>query len=106
MKKRHTPTQSSLRSGSGLGNGKHGDTGVDSRKYVSQADVPNCSLAKALRVAAAISDNYAKAPTKPLRVAEALEMSPTSGPFRALCGASIAYGLTEGGYNAAVISLT
>lgn len=33
-------------------------------------------------------------------------MTPTSGPFRLLCGASIAYGLTEGGYNAELISLT
>lgn len=38
-------------------------------------------------------------------LAAALEMSPTSGPFRALCGASIAYGLTDGGYNAKQISL-
>ena len=33
-------------------------------------------------------------------------MTPTSGPFRTLCGASIAYGLTEGGYNAQEIKIT
>jgi predicted nucleotide-binding protein len=33
-------------------------------------------------------------------------MAVTTGNFRALCGASIAYGLTEGGYNAAQIALT
>ena len=33
-------------------------------------------------------------------------MSPTSGPFRTLCGASIAYGLTEGGCNAEQIALS
>ncbi len=76
------------------------------RVYVSQSDIPAFSLSKALRVASSIADNYGKAPTKPLRVAQALEMSPTSGPFRMLCGASIAYGLTEGGYNADTISLT
>jgi predicted nucleotide-binding protein len=76
------------------------------RAYVSQSDIPAFSLSKALRVATAIADNYGKAPTKPLRVAQALEMSPTSGPFRMLCGASIAYGLTEGGCNADTISLT
>jgi predicted nucleotide-binding protein len=76
------------------------------RSYLSQTDVPNFSIAKALRVATAIGDNYGKDPTKPLRVAEAMEMTPTSGGFRALCGASIAYGLTEGGYNADVITLT
>ena len=33
-------------------------------------------------------------------------MSPTSGTFRDLCGASIGYGLTDGGPNASSISLT
>lgn len=36
----------------------------------------------------------------------AIEMSPTSGTWRNLCGSSIAYGLTEGGYNAPQITLT
>ena len=68
--------------------------------YVSQKDVPAYSLTKALRVASAIADSYGKHPTKPLRVAEAMGMTPASGPFRMLFGAAIAYGLTEGGYNA------
>jgi hypothetical protein len=34
-----------------------------------------------------------------------MKVQPSSGPFRQLCGAAIAYGLTEGGYNADVISL-
>lgn len=76
------------------------------RINVSQADVPSITLVQALRVARAINDNYGGAPTKPLRVAEALNMSTASGSFRTICGASIAYGLTEGGYNAAQISLT
>jgi predicted nucleotide-binding protein len=33
-------------------------------------------------------------------------MSPTSGPFRQLCGAAIGYGLTEGGPHASSIALT
>ncbi len=33
-------------------------------------------------------------------------MSPTSGPFRTLCGAAVGYGLTDGGPNAAEITLT
>ena len=33
-------------------------------------------------------------------------MSPTSGPFRQLCGAAVGYGVTDGGPNAPVISLT
>ncbi len=32
-------------------------------------------------------------------------MTPTSGPFRMLCGAAIAYGLTSGGYNANQIAV-
>jgi len=76
------------------------------RKYLSQTDVPSYSLVQALRVPQAIADNYGKNPVKPLRVAEALAMSPGSSTFRMLTGASIAYGLTEGGYNSGTISLT
>ena len=39
-------------------------------------------------------------------MAIALGLSPTSGGWRNLCGSSIAYGLTEGGYAAAQIALT
>lgn len=73
---------------------------------LSQSDVPSVSLAQALRIPRAISDNYGNAPTKPLRIAEAIDMTVSSGHFRLLCGASIAYGLTEGGYAADTISLT
>src|SRR5688572_24294669 len=76
------------------------------RTYVSQADVPAYTLAQALRVPQAIADNYGKNPTKPLRVAEAMGLSPGSGGFRMLCGAAIAYGLTEGGYNSDLIGIT
>ncbi len=44
------------------------------RSYVSQSDVPNHTLADALRVSQAIIDNYAGDPTKPLHVASALNM--------------------------------
>lgn len=76
------------------------------RGYLSQSDVPSYSLTKALAIATAIADNYGKAPTKPLRVAEALQILPTTSGFRMLTGASIAYGLTDGGYNSDTISLT
>src|SRR5690348_11433839 len=77
-----------------------------SRKYISQSDVPAYSLQQALRIPIAISDNFGKQPTKPLRVAQAMDMAPGSSTFRMLCGAAIAYGLTEGGYNSDVIALT
>ncbi|HSX09488.1 MAG TPA: TIR domain-containing protein [Candidatus Saccharimonadales bacterium] len=76
------------------------------KKYLSQTDVPGSSLKQALRIAQAINDNYGKDPTKPLRVAQAMNLQPGSGNFRMLCGASIAYGLTEGGYNAPFITIT
>jgi predicted nucleotide-binding protein len=76
------------------------------RSYVSQADVPAGSLEKALRVPQAIADNYGYKPTSPLQVAAALDVQPSSGGFRMLTGAAIAYGLTTGGYNADVISIT
>jgi predicted nucleotide-binding protein len=76
------------------------------RSYLSQTDVPAYGLQPALRVGQAIADSYGKNPTKPLRVAQAMNMLPGSSTFRMLCGASIAYGLTEGGYNSDLITLT
>jgi hypothetical protein len=82
------------------------DTSSDSqerRSRVSQSDVPAYPLDAALSVAKAIAENYAFSSVKPLQLAAALSISPTSSTFRMLCGTSIAYGLTEGGYNAAEI---
>jgi predicted nucleotide-binding protein len=75
------------------------------RDRLSQVDVPSYSLDAAIRVPRAIADNYESGPVTPLQLAAALDMSPNSGPFRMLCGASIAYGLTDGGYNAQQIIL-
>lgn len=86
-------------------NGKKNTT-KSKREYISQSDVPAQSLEQALRVPKAISENYAGGPVTPLQLASALNVAPTSGPFRQLCGTSIAYGLTEGGYNAQQIALT
>ncbi len=88
------------------GKSKQGDTsGEASKSRISQSDVPAYSLEQALRIAKAIGDNYAFKPTKPLSVAAALDMSPSSGGFRGMTGAAIAYGLTSGGYNAPEIKL-
>lgn len=73
---------------------------------ISQKDVPGQSVEQALRVASCIADNYASKATKPLNVAAGLNMAPTSGPFRSMAGAAIAYGLTTGGPNAPEIGLT
>ena len=75
------------------------------RAYLSQTDVPALCLAQALRVPRAIAEHYAHKPTTPLNVAAALDISPTSGTFRQIAGAAIAYGLTKGGPNADEISI-
>lgn len=75
------------------------------RTKLSQKDVPSMPLDKSLSIAKAIVDNYASKPASPLQVAKALNVTPTSGPFRMLCGASVAYGLTNGGYNVDKIEL-
>ena len=35
-----------------------------------------------------------------------MNVQPSSGPFRSLCGSALAYGLTEGSYSASEIKLT
>jgi hypothetical protein len=85
-------------------------TSIDSdngskRKYLSQADVPSCSLEKALQIPRAIADNYGYKPSTPVQVASALDLSPTSPTFRMLAGGALAYGLTKGGPVAQLISI-
>jgi hypothetical protein len=76
------------------------------RRYVSQSDVPRHTLDDALRIPRAIADNYGKSPTRPLDVAAALELQPTTSGFRTLAGAAVAYGVTDGGPNVAEIGIT
>lgn len=76
------------------------------RPKISQTDFPNISLRDAQRIAQAIWDNFAGKGAAPHNIAKALDLSPTSGGWRNLCGASIAYGLTDGGYAANEITLT
>lgn len=76
------------------------------RRRVPQSKVPRVSLSSTLRVPRALADHFAKEPARPLDIAAALNMSPTSGTFRSLCGAALGYGLTTGGPNAQSISLT
>ncbi len=76
------------------------------RAYLSQSDVPRHSIDEALRVPQAIADQYGKKPTRPIDVAKALGILPTTGGFRSLTGAALAYDLTDGGPNAAQIGLS
>jgi predicted nucleotide-binding protein len=74
--------------------------------YIPQSKIPKMSLAEALKLPQGLHDNFAGKPTAPHQLALAVDISPTSSNWPNLCGASIAYGLTLGGYNAQVISLT
>lgn len=77
-----------------------------SREYLSQSDVPSSSLDKALKIARVIAENYGYKPATPIEIASAMNVSPSTGAFRMLTGASIAYGLTEGGYGSNRIAIT
>jgi hypothetical protein len=76
------------------------------RGRVSQSDIPRHTLDEAIRIVLTLSDQFAKKPTKPYYVADAMKVSPTSSRFRTLTGAALAYGLTTGGYAAPEIGLT
>src|SRR5258706_1153536 len=78
----------------------------DKRVYFKQSDFPQSTLQQAQRIASALVDNFAGDSGSPPDVALALGISPTSSTWPLLTGASIAYGLTDGGVNANVIKLT
>ncbi len=79
---------------------------ISKRSYVRQSDVPNASLTDALRIPKTIDDNYGGKPTAPLHVALALGIEPGGSQFKVLSGASIAFGLIEGGAQAQSITVT
>jgi predicted nucleotide-binding protein len=76
------------------------------RTYLKQSDVPAASLDEALRVPSAILEHYAGKPASPLYVAKALNVDPKGSQLKVLSGAAIAFGLIEGGAQAAAISVT
>lgn len=78
----------------------------EKRVYFRQSDFPQTSLQQAQKLAAALVDNYAGDSASPPDVALAIGSSPTSSVWQSLAGASIAYGLTDGGVNANVMKLT
>jgi hypothetical protein len=58
----------------------------EKRERISQSDIPAYSLGEALKIPAAIADNYNLKPTTTLNVASALEVQPNTGPFRMVTG--------------------
>ncbi|APR36717.1 TIR domain-containing protein [Paraburkholderia sp. SOS3] len=79
---------------------------TEKRTYLKQSDVPSASLEEALRVPEAIIEHYAGRPTAPLYVAKALNVDPGGSQLKVLSGASIAFGLIEGGAQAASMTVT
>jgi hypothetical protein len=83
------------------------ENGQAARKTrLSQDEVPAYSLEQALRVPRAIAENYAYTATRPMNVASAMSLSPSSSGFRMITGAAVAYGLTTGAAKAPEIGLT
>ena len=78
----------------------------EKRVYFKQADFPQSSLQQAQKIPSALVDSFAGESGSPPDVALLLGISPTSSSWQALSGASIAYGLTDGGVKANVIKLT
>ena len=79
---------------------------MNTKKRISQTDLPQQSLVEALRLPKALVAEYAGEPTAPLDLAIAVGVKPTSSKWRSLTGSAIGYGLTEGGSNAPYIGLT
>lgn len=75
------------------------------QQRISQSLFPSMSFFQAIRVAQAIWDELAGEGGRPIDVATAMKIQPSGGAWRGLCGAAIAFGLTEGGYNANEIKL-
>lgn len=76
------------------------------QKRLSQTKCPTATIERALNIPRALHDSFGGQETSPLLLAEACGVSPASSGWRILTGASVAYGLTVGGYNAKSISLT
>jgi hypothetical protein len=76
------------------------------QQRISQTTFPAYSLEKALLIPRAIVDHFGGRSGNPAQVAIAIDWTPTGGAWRALSGAAIAYGLTDGGYGASEIRLT
>lgn len=85
---------------------KHSKQPEPKRTYLKQSDVPSASLEDALRIPQAIFEHYAGKPTSPLYLAKALNVDPNGSQLKVLSGASIAFGFTEGGAQAATISVS
>jgi predicted nucleotide-binding protein len=84
---------------------RHSTSAEKAFSRVVQTDVPAYPLEKAIAIPRTIADQFARKPVSPLKLASAMNVQPTSPSFRMLTGASIAYGLTKGGWNAKQVEI-
>ncbi len=71
-----------------------------------QADMPRSTLSEVVALAETLRDNFAGTGASGIDLATAFSRSPASSSWRMLTGAAVAYGVTDGAYNAQTISLT
>lgn len=84
---------------------KTAEAPAQKRSRISQSDIPAHTIDEAIRVVKALQDHGFDA-VRPIDVAAAMGLSPTSSSFRMITGAAVAYGLTSGGYGTEAISAT
>jgi len=77
----------------------------DRAAYISQSVIPRRTLEDCIKLAKCLFESFNGEAT-PHQLAIAFGVSPTSSSWKYITGACIAYGLTDGGYNANNISLT
>lgn len=76
------------------------------KAQLPQRVMPAHPIEKALLIPRAIVDEFGGRGGEPTSIALAIQWAPTGGSWRALTSTAMAYGLTEGGYNANEIVLT
>src|SRR5271166_2069562 len=76
----------------------------EKRTYISQGEIPRRTLEEAIALGVALSENF-NGSAAPHELAIAMNLSPTSSFWQQVTGAALAYGITDGGCNAAVIHL-
>lgn len=79
---------------------------IETKKYTPRRPFPINALEEAAKVAKVIQDKNAGKPWKPIFIADALEIRPTSSNFREITSSAYKYGLIDGTWNVEQIGLT
>jgi predicted nucleotide-binding protein len=93
-----------MRDGKSAKDQKASPSSAEKRSYISQADIPKRTLEEAITLGEGLNEHF-NGEAAPHELAVAMNISPTSSTWQAITGAAVAYGITEGGCNAASIKL-